>query len=337
MRWAIINLIVYRLRNSGKGTMRIALSGYRITGTGSSFPRTIVSNVEMAESGPVNPVWTEEVLGIRTRRIVKADEMLSELVLSASKKAISSMKASKKPNLVIVATSTPDYFNPSMACILHDELDLGQDVPAFDIQAVCNGFLYALSVAGAMLDNSREDTALVVGADQFSKITNYQSRNSVYFGDGAAAAILQKSEIENSDIVIDLYADGTDWKYFHTPKDGTGFQMNPSGVANIVKNEIPKAIQKMLSDFNLDINDIDYFITHQPSKPVLDNLQEVLGIPDRKLKRNIHTHANTAGATVPSILDLVFSDIEVSELVCLVSFGSGWTWSVALVGNVRRN
>ena len=317
--------------------MRIALSGYRITGTGSSFPQTVVSNLELAESGPVNPDWTEEVLGIHTRRVLKGDEKLSELVLSASKRALESMQVSKNPNLVIVATSTPDYFNPSMACILHDELDLDQDVPAFDIQAVCNGFLYALSVAGAMLQNSHGDTALIVGADQFSKITNYQSRNSVYFGDGAAAAILQKSNLKNSDLIIDLYADGTDWKFFHTPKDGTGFQMNPSGVAKIVNNEVPKAIQKLLFDYNLDIQDIDYFITHQPSKPVLDNLQEVLGIPDNKLKRNIQTHANTAGATVPSILDLVFSEIKENQLVCLVSFGSGWTWSVALVGNVKKN
>jgi 3-oxoacyl-[acyl-carrier-protein] synthase III len=317
--------------------MRIALSGYRITGTGSSFPQTVVSNLELAESGPVNPDWTEEVLGIHTRRVLKGDEKLSELVLSASKRALESMQVSKNPNLVIVATSTPDYFNPSMACILHDELDLDQDVPAFDIQAVCNGFLYALSVAGAMLQNSHDDTALIVGADQFSKITNYQSRNSVYFGDGAAAAILQKSNLKNSDLIIDLYADGTDWKYFHTPKDGTGFQMNPSGVAKIVNNEVPKAIQKLLFDYNLDIQDIDYFITHQPSKPVLDNLVEVLGIPDNKLKRNIQTHANTAGATVPSILDLVFSEIKENQLVCLVSFGSGWTWSVALVGNVKKN
>jgi 3-oxoacyl-[acyl-carrier-protein] synthase-3 len=317
--------------------MRIALSGYRITGTGSCFPQTVVSNVELAERGPINPEWTEEILGIHSRRVLKEDEKLSSLVLSASKRALESMQDKKKPNLVIVATSTPDYFNPSMACILHNELNLDHAVPAFDIQAVCNGFLYALSVAGAMLQNSCDDTALIVGADQFSRITDYQSRNSVYFGDGAAAAILQKSGQKNSEMIIDLYADGTNWEFFHTPKDGTGFQMNPSGVAKIVKNEVPKAIQKLLFDYNLEIQDIDYFITHQPSKPVLDNLQEVLGIPDSKLKRNIQTHANTAGATVPSILDLVFSDIKENELVCLVSFGSGWTWSVALVGNVKKN
>jgi 3-oxoacyl-[acyl-carrier-protein] synthase-3 len=259
---------------------------------------------------------------------------LSQLVFEAANKAVHSSKIKIKPDVVIVATSTPDYINPSMACILHEKLALPDSSPAFDIQAVCNGFLYALATAGTLLESSNGKYALVVGADQFSKITDFSHRNSVYFGDAAGAVILEKDETSRSKFVFDMYASGQDWIDFHTKDSQTKFSMNGSGVAEIVKNKVPKAVKKLIKELNLTINDIDIFITHQPSALVLDDLEEKLKIPNGKLIRNLNTNANTAGATVPTVLDSVFGAMNQNSIICFISFGSGWTWSVGIIGNI---
>jgi 3-oxoacyl-[acyl-carrier-protein] synthase-3 len=317
--------------------LRIDLKGYKFLGTGSAFPLNAVTNESLATYAPINPDWTSSTLGVEERRYLADGESLSELALSASRKAISSSGGRVIPDLVIVATSTPEYINPSMACILHEALGLPEESPAFDIQAVCNGFLYATSVAASLLNTSGKETALIVGADQFSKITDFDSRNSVYFGDGAAAAVLAKDSKSGSDMILDLYANGTDWRHFHTKSIESKFEMQANGVARIVNSKVPKAIFKLLGDYGLSVLDVDHFVTHQPSKGVLDNLESQLGIPSSKLKRNYATNGNTAGATVPSILDLIRRDITPNSLVCYVSFGSGWTWTVGLIGRIRKN
>ena len=317
--------------------MRIDLKGYKFLGTGSSFPVNSVTNHVLASYAPIDPDWTARTLGVEERKYLGNDELLSNLVLTASRKAIASSGQAVIPDLVIVATSTPEYVNPSMACILHGALGLPEETPAFDIQAVCNGFLYATSVAASLLSTSGKETALIVGADQFSKITDFQSRNSVYFGDGAAAAVLAKDSKSGSDMIFDMYADGTDWKHFHTKTIESKFEMQASGVAKIVNSKVPKAVLKLLGDYGLSVGDVDYFVTHQPSKGVLDNLESQLGIPSDKLKRNYSINGNTAGATVPSILDLIHGDISSNSLVCYVSFGSGWTWTVGLIGRIKTN
>lgn len=325
-----------RAANEGVA-LRINLKGFRFLGSGSAFPVKTVTNQVLASYSPIDPDWTKRTLGVEERKYLGNNESLSQLVLSASRKAILSSGQLVVPDLVIVATSTPDYINPSMACILHGALDLPEEAPAFDIQAVCNGFLYATSVAASLLSSSGKATALIVGADQFSRITDFNSRNSIYFGDGAAAAVLARDSEWQSDMVFDMYADGTDWKHFHTKSIESKFEMQASGVAKIVNSKVPKAILKLLNDCGLSVEDVDYFVTHQPSKGVLDNLVSQLGISDSKLKRNYATNGNTAGATVPSILDLIHSNITSNSLVCYVSFGSGWTWTVGLIGRIKRN
>jgi 3-oxoacyl-[acyl-carrier-protein] synthase-3 len=317
--------------------LRIDLKDFRFLGSGTALPKTTVTNQLLSTYSPIDPEWTKKTLGVEERKFLGDDESLSELVLSASQKAISSTSQNITPDLVIVATSTPDFVNPSMACVLHGALGLPEETPAFDIQAVCNGFLYATSVAASLLNASGKSSALVVGADQFSKITDFNSRNSVYFGDGASAAILAKDTDWGSDMIFDLYADGTDWKHFHTKSVLSKFEMHANGVAKIVNSKVPGAIQKLLHDFGLTVQDVDFFITHQPSKGVLDNLETQLGIPSSKLLRNYSSNGNTAGATVPSILDLTRGEIKPDSLVCYVSFGSGWTWTVGLMGKIKKN
>lgn len=293
-----------------------------------------MSNVELSKVSPINPDWTEKVLGISSRFILNQDESLTQLVYEASEKAIISSKIEIKPDVVIVATSTPDFINPSMACILHKQLGLSDNSPAFDIQAVCNGFLYALATAATLLESSEGQYALVVGADQFSKITDFSHRNSVYFGDAAGAVILEKNQSSRSKFVFDLYANGQDWEHFHTKDTHTKFVMNGSGVAKIVNDKVPKAVEKLMIEMGLTVNDIDKFITHQPSALVLDNLEDKLKIPSKKLVRNLNSNANTAGATVPTVLDSIYSTLNQNSVICLISFGSGWTWSVGIIGNI---
>ncbi len=310
------------------------MKGFKIIGTGSAFPKLQVSNVELSNNSPVDPDWTEKVLGISSRFILSQEETLSQLVYEASEKAIISSNIKVKPNVVIVATSTPEFINPSMACILHEQLALSDNSPAFDLQAVCNGFLYALATAATLLESSKEKYALVVGADQFSKITDFSHRNSVYFGDAAGAVILEKDQSSRSKFVFDLYANGQDWDHFHTKDIHTKFKMNGSGVAKIVNDKVPKAVAKLMKELGLTVNDIDKFITHQPSALVLDNLEDKLNIPSDKLVRNLNSNANTAGATVPTVLDSIYATLNQNSVICLISFGSGWTWSVGIIGDI---
>ena len=318
--------------------MRVDLKGFKIIGTGSSSPIQRITNEELALFSPISASWTSETLGISSRYFIKDGESLSDLVFSAVKMAIADAKLSTQPDLLLVATSTPDYINPSMACILHERLNLSDNCPAFDIQAVCNGFLYGLATAASLLKASNANHSIVVGADQFSKITDYKSRDAGYFGDGAAAIILSQSPVYNSLFVIDLFAQGNGWDQFHTSVDVGKWKMDGRGAFNTVMKKVPSSIVTLLNDYHLSIDDVDLFVFHQPSAVILDGLEEMLKISDRRVIRILNEFGNTAGATVPMVLHTVFHEIrDTDSLVCFASFGSGWTWSVGLYRSNKPN
>jgi 3-oxoacyl-[acyl-carrier-protein] synthase-3 len=318
--------------------MRIDLTGFKIIGTGSSNPAHTVTNEELALISPIDAAWTSKTLGISSRYFIKDDESLSDLVFQAVKMAITDANLNEKPDLLLVATSTPDYINPSMACILHERLKLGDNCPALDIQAVCNGFLYGLATAASLLRASNDTHAIVVGADQFSKITDYKSRDAGYFGDGAGAIILNQSSYYNSQFVIDLYAQGNGWDQFQTSVEVGKWKMDGRGAYNTVMKKVPPSILSLLDDNQLSIDDVDLFVFHQPSAVILDGLEKALKIPSNKIIRILSEFGNTAGATVPMVLHTVFNDIrDTDKLVCFASFGSGWTWSVGLYRDNKLN
>jgi 3-oxoacyl-[acyl-carrier-protein] synthase-3 len=233
---------------------------------------------------------------------------------------------------IIVATSTPDYVNPSMAALLHGRLRAKPECASFDIQAVCAGFVYALGTVASLIASGAGKNFLVVGADQFSKITDFDDRNCVFFGDAAGAMIIQATS-GDSFLNVELHSEGRGWESFHTPSDTRKFKMDSSEVAKNANVKLPASIRSISELSGLSTDEITWFVTHQPSKPVLDALEEELKIKPGRLLRNIEYRGNTAGATIP----LLFSELDVlsqaksGDYICFSAIGSGWVWGSAIL------
>lgn len=312
--------------------VRILQNGAYISGTGSAVPSTIVTNEDLAKTSPTNAKWVSEVLGIKSRRHLKASETLLGLCFqSAQSSLVNSRKTIEDIDVIIVATSTPDYLNPSMASQLHGALNASSSTAAFDIQAVCSGFLYGLGIAVKLLSDEVKNV-LLVGADQFSKITDFSNRDSVFFGDGAGAVVISRSTDPKSFIAVDLYADSQNWEGFYTPRLESKFVMTGRLVREKAIKVLPDAFRKLVEDLGFEVDNITAIFPHQPSKPVLDELETELNLKQGVLRRNIELRGNTAGATVPLLLDesMETSSIPNGSLVGFAAIGSGWTWGVAL-------
>ncbi len=310
--------------------MRFKCQGIRIVGTGSSVSQNSISNFQLRAD---TASWVEERLGIKERRHLRPDEPLIIGIESAAKQALRAAKLeSKELDAIIVATSTPDYLNPSMAAILHGRLGASSKCASFDLQAVCAGFVYALGTVASLIASGAGKNFLIVGADQFSKITDFDDRNCVFFGDGAGAMLIQATD-GDSFLSVELNSEGKGWDSFHTPANSGTFKMNSADVAKNATEKLPASIRSICDFSGLTIGAIDWFITHQPSKPVLDSLESELGIAPGRLLRNIEYRGNTAGATIP----LLFSEMDVlnraksGDYVCFSAIGSGWVWGSAIL------
>ena len=310
--------------------MKLRVAGIKISGSGSSVSDEISSNADIR---PETAAWVEERLGIRERRYLQNGKTLLSLIEDASNAALE-MSGLESEDLdgIIIATSTPDYVNPSMAAILHGRLGAKSECASFDLQAVCAGFVYALGTVASLIASGAGRNFLVIGADQFSKITDFDDRNCVFFGDAAGAMIIQATEGE-SFLNIELNTEGQGWESFHTPSDSREFKMNASEVAKSATVKLPASIRSISEFSGITTDEINWFVTHQPSKPVLDSLEEELQISPGRLLRNIEYRGNTAGATIP----LLFSEMEVmkraksGDYVCFSAIGSGWVWGSAIL------
>ena len=310
--------------------MKLKAQGVRIIGHGSAVSNNRVSNESLR---PETASWVDDRLGIKERRHLQADESLLSLVETASLKALEI--ANLKPHdldAIIIATSTPDFINPSMASILHGRLGAKTDCASFDLQAVCAGFVYALGTVTSLIASGAGKNFLLVGADQFSKITNFDDRNCVFFGDAAGAMIIQATS-GDSFLNVELNTEGKGWESFNTPSNSREFKMNASEVAKNATAKLPASIRSITELSGISTSDIDWFVTHQPSKPVLDSLEEELKILPGRLLRNIEYRGNTAGATIP----LLFSEMDVlnraksGDYICFSAIGSGWVWGSAIL------
>jgi 3-oxoacyl-[acyl-carrier-protein] synthase-3 len=310
--------------------MRLKARGVRISGYGSAISDIPVVNAKLR---PDTANWVELRLGIKERRHLKAGESLMSLVESASLMALdmSNLRADDL-DCIIIATSTPDFINPSMATMLHGRLGAKSDCASFDIQAVCAGFVYALGTVASLIASGAGKNFLVVGADQFSKITDFNDRNCVFFGDAAGAMVIQSST-GDSFLTVEMFSEGKGWQSFHTPSDTRKFKMNSSEVANNATVKLPASIRSICEFSGISTDEITWFVTHQPSKPVLDSLEEELQIAPGRLLRNIEYRGNTAGATIP----LLFSEMDVmsraksGDYICFSAIGSGWVWGSAIL------
>ncbi len=310
-------------------------------------PETVYTNEYLETIVPTSAKWIEENLGIKERRIALPNQKTSDLAAEAGKKAIEN--AGLKPDdieLIIVATATPDRLAPSTAAIVQDKLKAYNSV-AFDLAAVCSGFLFGISTASQFIATSVYNNALIIGADTFSKIIDWSRRDCVFFGDGAGAAVLSHTETDGGFLAFRLYTDGRGKWNFTIPGGGSEFplsyenvdagyryfQMNGKAVYETGVKVLPKAIWQVLKDTGLSINDIDYMIPHQPSIKILKDTAEIIGLPFEKVMTNMDRYANTSGGTIPILLDEVnrAGKLKPGTLVLFAAVGSGWTYGASII------
>lgn len=327
------------------------IKSVKIKGTGSYAPERIVTNQELADKLSTTDEWIFENLGIRERHIARDNEFTSDLAVKAAFNALENAKLKPEDiDLIIIATATPDRIAPSTACIVQEKLG-AFNAAAFDVNAVCSGFLYAFAIGSQFIAAGMYQNVMVIGADTFSKITNWEDRSCVFFGDGAGAAILSHTEAGKGLLAVDLYADGTGKFNFTVPAGGSEmpasfdtvsnglhkFEMNGRAVYETATKVLPEAINKVLERCSLTVNDINFLIPHQPSVKILKRTAELLGLPFEKVKTNMERYANTSGGTIPILLDEVNRSgvLKDGDLLVFAAVGSGWTWGAAAMKWVK--
>lgn len=327
--------------------MKQLVRNVKIIGTGSYVPETVYTNEYLETILPTTSKWIFENLGIKERRIAAEQEATSDLAWKAGIKAIEHAGLSKDDiDLIIVATATPDRLAPSTACIVQDKLQAYNAV-AFDISAVCSGFLFGMSVASQYIASGVYDNVLVIGADSFSKIIDWSRRDAVFFGDGAGAAVISHSNVNGGFLACRLYSDGRGKDHFTIPGGGSEnpathktvdekmhyFQMNGKAVFDTATVVLPKAINQVLADTGLSIEDIDLMIPHQPSIKILQKTAELIGLPFEKVMTNMDKYANTSGGTLPILLDEVnrAGKIKEGNIILFAAVGSGWTYGASII------
>ena len=232
-----------------------------------------------------------------------------------------------------MATATPDRKAPSTSCLVKRNLGIKNDCPAFDISAVCSGFMYALSIASNMLKSGTYKKALIIGADTFSKITDWDRRDCVFFGDGAGAIILESSEYEKALFSSMIFSETSNTDHFTVYPEDQHFTMNGSAVYETATKVLPKTIKALLDKNNLSVDEVTHVIPHQPSIKILQKTSELLNIPFEKFHTNMHEYANTSGATIPILLDEVIKSniLKLDDIIVFAGVGSGWTWGAGVL------
>lgn len=318
----------------------------KIIGTGGYLPPKIVSNAELADQLvskgiETSDAWITERTGIRQRHIAEKGVTSSHLATEAARRAISNagIKADEV-DLIIVATSTPDHIFPSTACLVQNQLGIVGGA-AFDVQAVCSGFVYALTTADALIKAGVATTALVIGAEVFSSILDWDDRSTcVLFGDGAGAVVLTKSS-EPGILATKLNADGRQNHILCTAGNvsygevvGDPFlRMDGQAVFKFAVNALTKSAQKVSAQAGIELTDIDWLVPHQANVRIINFIGRKLSIPTEKVIITLDKHANTSAASVPLALDAARTDgrIRADDVVLMQGVGGGFTWGSILV------
>ncbi|GAB2728051.1 ketoacyl-ACP synthase III [Melaminivora jejuensis] len=318
----------------------------RIVGTGSSLPARRVSNADLvaelaAQGVETSDEWIVERTGIHARHFAEREQTASDLALQASRQALAAAGCEAADiDLIIVATSTPDMVFPSTACILQHKLGIA-GCPAFDVQAVCSGFVYALTVADAMIRAGNARRALVVGAEVFSRILNFQDRTTcVLFGDGAGAVVLQASD-EPGILASDLHADGRHVGILCVPGNVYGGEvlgsplltMDGQAVFKLAVGVLEKAARAVLDKAGLQEGDIDWLIPHQANIRIMQSTARKLKLPMDRVVVTVDQHGNTSAASIPLALDQAVraGQVQPGQTVMLEGVGGGFTWGAVLL------
>jgi 3-oxoacyl-[acyl-carrier-protein] synthase-3 len=313
----------------------------RIVGTGSYLPSRVVTNAELATRLDTSDEWIRTRTGIRERHVAEPSQTSSDLASEASRSAMAA--AGVKPgdiDLIIVATSTPDYIFPSTACLLQAKLGV-KNCTAFDVQAVCSGFVYGLAIADKFIRSGQTRSALVVGAEVYSRIIDWNDRSTaVLFGDGAGAVVL-KADSKPGVLASVLHADGSQAGILSVPGNVCGgkvigspfLQMDGQAVFKLAVKVLDEAAREVLAQCDLEPDDVDWLIPHQANVRILEASAKRLGLDLAKLIVTVDRHANTSAASVPLALDCAVRDsrIRPGHKVMLEGVGGGFTWGAALV------
>ena len=318
----------------------------RITGTGSYLPERRLTNhdlaAELAQRGvETSHEWIVERTGIEARHFADAQTTSSDLALEASRKAIEAAGVTAADiDLIIVATSTPDMVFPSTACILQNKLGI-HGCPAFDVQAVCSGFVYALTVADSMIRTGAAKRALVVGAEVFSRILDFNDRTTcVLFGDGAGAVVLEASD-EPGILACDLHADGRHVGILCVPGNVSGGEvlglplltMDGQAVFKLAVGALEKAAHAVLEKAGKTEADIDWLIPHQANIRIMQSTARKLKLSMDKVVVTVDQHGNTSAASIPLALDhgVRNGQVKKGDTVMLEGVGGGFTWGAVLL------
>ncbi|WP_275595692.1 beta-ketoacyl-ACP synthase III [Thiomicrorhabdus lithotrophica] len=316
----------------------------RIIGTGGYLPEKILTNLDLESMVETSDEWIRERTGIQQRHIAADGQTTCDLAEQASNRAIEMAGIDASTiDLIIVATTTPDKTFPSTACLLQQRLNI-HGCPAFDVQAVCSGFVYALSVADQFVKTGMSKRALVVGAETLSRITDWSDRNTcVLFGDGAGAVLLEASE-EPGILSTHIHADGQYEELLHVPSGVSklpsadtvaerSMQMKGNEVFKMAVNTLSRIAKETLEANGMQKEDIDWLVPHQANLRIIMGTAKKLKLTEDQTVITVHKHANTSSASVPMALDEAIRDgrIQRGQTLLLEAFGGGFTWGSALI------
>jgi len=311
-----------------------------IKGTGSALPRNRVSNAELAAKIDTTDEWITERTGIKFRHIAEPDETTSSLAIEASRNALEAANmAPSDIDLIILATATPDQTFPASATIVQHALGCNGGV-AFDVAAVCSGFLYAFSVAESMIRAGSARNALVIGAETFSRILDWEDRTTcVLFGDGAGAVVLSGEVGTRGALATKLHADGqhNELLYVDGGPSTTGtvgkLRMKGREVFRHAVTNLTSVLYEVLEKANLTAADVDWVVPHQANARIIEATAKKLGLDADKVVLTVDQHANTSAASVPLALDVAVRDgrIKAGDVVVIEAMGGGFTWGASVV------
>jgi len=303
-----------------------------IKGTGSYLPSKILTNYDIEQKVNTTHEWIQTKLGINERRIVE-NELPSDIGYKAAKQALTSANLTIEDiDLIIVATSSPEKISPSTACTIHNKFNTNKNIAAFDLNAVCSGFVYAVNFVTPLISYGVYNNVLIIATEAYSKITNWNDQHCVFFGDGAGAIVLSHTNKGWMSCESTANGNGTGMTGFNLPLNSP-FIMKGKEVWNQAVKVIPESIRNILKTSNTNIKDIDLIIPHQPNINILKNIANELGVPMSKIKTIVDKYANIAGASIPIALDEAIKNGEIKEnsTILLTAIGSGWTWGSTII------
>lgn len=309
------------------------MQGIHIVATGKAVPARTVTNDDLSRTVDTSDEWIRTRTGIRQRHICEEETCISLAADAAGEALLQAGIDKEQIGYVVVATTTPDYAFPSVACMVQKKLELSSEVMAFDISAACSGFLYGLNICRSLLVTGEKKYALLIGSEQMSRITDFTDRSTcVLFGDGAGAVLL---ETDDSLFVHRAWSDGNSEVLFckGVGNSDAFIQMDGGQVFKFAVKVIKEGIDAVLLKAGLSMEDIDYVVCHQANERIIDHVSKKYGENKEKFFMNIAGYANTSAASIPIALDEMMKEQKLKKgmkIIC-VGFGAGFTWSSALL------